>query len=226
VTRAPGRRKVLVTGASRGIGEAVAERFRAENYDVLAPPRESLDMANTEAVWATAREAYGDVDVLINNAGENNLAALEDIELPELLRAISVNLLGPFSLVRLIAPRMASRGWGRIVNISSIYSPVSRARRSMYTTAKSAVDGLTRAAAVELGPRGVLVNSIRPGFVDTELTRQNNSAEQIAALCTQVPLGRLAQPAEIANAVFFLGSEHNTFITGQTLAVDGGFLCQ
>lgn len=121
---------------------------------------------------------------------------------------------------------MAERGWGRIVNISSVYSLVSREKRSMYSTSKSALNGLTRALAVELGPRGVLANAICPGFVDTELTRQNNTPAEIAALCELVPLGRLAAVREIAEFAYYIGSEANTYITGQTLAIDGGFLCR
>jgi 3-oxoacyl-[acyl-carrier protein] reductase len=96
----------------------------------------------------------------------------------------------------------------------------------MYSTTKAALDGFTRAAAVEFGPRNVLVNSICPGFVNTDLTRRNNTPEQIADLCATVPLRRLASVDEIADFAYYLGSEKNTYISGQTIPIDGGFLCQ
>jgi 3-oxoacyl-[acyl-carrier protein] reductase len=121
---------------------------------------------------------------------------------------------------------MAERGFGRIVNLSSVYALVSRPKRSMYTTTKAALNGLTRASAVELAYGNVLVNAVCPGFVDTDLTRQNNSPEDIARLCGTVPLGRLASPDEIATLVYFLGSRENSYVTGQTIVIDGGFTCQ
>jgi len=121
---------------------------------------------------------------------------------------------------------MAEQGRGRIINVASVYAIVGREGRSMYTTTKAALNGLTRALAVELGPRNVLVNAVCPGFVDTELTRRNNTATQIEALCESIPLRRLASVEEIARLVYFLGSEQNSYITGTTIPVDGGFLCQ
>jgi 3-oxoacyl-[acyl-carrier protein] reductase len=220
-------RTVLITGAARGLGKAFATRFAAAGYRVVAPSRADMDLADERSIDAyAARSEIRAVDVLINNAAENVPQSLEDIETATAARAFQVNIAAPFALVRHIGPYMAERGWGRIVNIASVYGIVSRPKRSMYSTAKSAIGGLTRAAAVELGPRNVLVNAVAPGFADTDLTRQNNSPADIAALCSLVPLGRLAQPEEIAELVFFLGSHHNTYVTGQTVAIDGGFLCQ
>ena len=113
-----------------------------------------------------------------------------------------------------------------MVNISSVFGLVSRAGRAPYTAAKTGLVGFTRAAAIEWGGDNVLVNALCPGYVETDLTRQNNTPEQLKALCAQLPLGRLGQPDEIARAVYFLGSEQNTFITGQTLVADGGFTAQ
>ena len=220
-------RRVLVTGGARGIGLAIADRFRAAGYTVLTPSRAELDLSDLSAVRDFARgDLAADVDVLINNAGENKPLSLDEIEPEALARILAVNVSAPFLLSRYLGTRMAERGWGRIVNISSVYSLVSREKRSMYSTSKSALNGLTRALAVELGPRGVLANAICPGFVDTELTRQNNTPAEIAALCELVPLGRLAAVREIAEFAYYIGSEANTYITGQTLAIDGGFLCR
>ena len=185
------QRTVLVTGGSRGIGKCIVEHYRTLGYTVLAPSRNEVDMADAASVSAFAQsEAARKVDILINNAAENVPAQLRDIELDRWQHALSVNLTAPLLLTQYIGSAMADRGWGRIVNISSVYSMVSRARRVMYTTNKSAINGLTKSSAVELGPRNVLVNAVCPGFVDTDLTRQNNSPEEIEKLCVQVPLGR------------------------------------
>jgi 3-oxoacyl-[acyl-carrier protein] reductase len=217
----------LVTGGARGIGRAVADRYRAAGYSVAAPSRAELDLSDLSAVRAFASSEGGaGIDILINNAGENKPLPLDEIEPDDLQRILTVNVAAAFLLARYFGVRMAERGWGRIVNVSSVYSFVSRERRSMYSTSKSALNGMTRALAVELGRSNVLVNAICPGFVDTDLTRQNNTPDEIAKLCELVPLRRLATVQEIADFAFYLGSEKNTYITGQALAIDGGFICQ
>lgn len=217
----------MVTGGARGIGRAVADRYRAAGYSVAAPSRAELDLSDLSAVRAFASSEGGaGIDILINNAGENKPLPLDEIEPDDLQRILTVNVAAAFLLARYFGVRMAERGWGRIVNVSSVYSFVSRERRSMYSTSKSALNGMTRALAVELGRSNVLVNAICPGFVDTDLTRQNNTPDEIAKLCELVPLRRLATVQEIADFAFYLGSEKNTYITGQALAIDGGFICQ
>ena len=119
---------------------------------------------------------------------------------------------------------MKARGWGRVLNISSIFSLVTKERRLTYSTVKAGLNGMTRSLALELAPYNVLVNSLCPGYVETALTRANNAPEEIAAIARSIPVGRLAQPEEIARVAAFLCSEENTYLTGQTLAVDGGFL--
>lgn len=216
---------MLVTGAARGIGKAIAAQFNAAGFHVIAPPRSEIDLADSQSLQDYA-ERVGAIDVLVNNAGENRPLPLEEIRLEDLERILAVNVTAPFVLSKHVGVAMAQRGEGRIVNISSVYSLVSREWRSMYSTTKAALNGMTRALAVELGPRNVLVNSICPGFVDTDLTRQNNPPADIERLCASVPLRRLAGVDEIARLAFFLGSERNTYVTGQTIAIDGGFLCQ
>ena len=215
--------RVLVTGGSRGIGRAICTRFAQAGYEVLRPTRSELELADPRAVREYAGSLAG-VDVLVNNAAENVPNPIERFDFRDFERAVAVNQTAPFLLMSSIGARMAERGEGRIVNVSSVYSKVSRAGRSTYSTTKAALNGATRAFAVELGPRGVLVNAVCPGFVDTDLTRQNNTPSELAELCAQVPLGRLALPAEVAELVYFLGSNLNTYITGQIIAIDGGFL--
>jgi 3-oxoacyl-[acyl-carrier protein] reductase len=216
-------KRALVTGGARGIGRAIAARFAAEDYTVTCPTRAELDLSDFEQIEAFL-ERCDAFDVLVNNAGENELRPVADVNPEALRRIIAVNEVAPFLLMRGLGSRMAERGGGRIVNVSSVYSMVGRVGRSMYTTTKSALNGATIAFAVELGPMGVLVNAICPGFIDTELTRRNNTPAEIDALCEQVSLRRLGTAEEVADLVFYLGSERNTYITGQIVAVDGGFL--
>jgi len=219
-------RHVLLTGGSRGIGHVIAEMLRAEGHEVRTPSREEMDLSSPASVEAYVSALDWSPDVLINNGGLNKINALEKLPLEDWQAIMNVNLTAPFLLTQAVAPGMKARGWGRIVNISSCYSLVSRVGRMAYTASKSGLNGLTQSAAVELAPHNILVNAICPGFVETDMTRQNNNPAQIAALLAQVPMGRLAQPAEIATLVAFLVSERNTYLTGQCIPIDGGFLCQ
>lgn len=219
-------RNVLLTGGKRGIGLAIAKFLKAEGYEVTAPAREEMDLASPESIRAYLQKLTAWPDILINNAGVSKISDLESLPLEDWQMVLSVNLTAPFLLIQAVAGAMKKREWGRIVNISSAYSLVSRSGRLAYSASKSGLNGLTRTAALELAPHNILVNAICPGFVETDLTRQNNSAEQIETLRAQVPLGRLSRPDEIAALVAFLVSERNTYITGQIIPIDGGFLCQ
>ncbi len=220
-------RRVLVTGASRGIGKATAERFRRVGYDVVTPTRVELDLSSIDSVGAYVAQNKGlELDILINNAGENKVRLIKDLPVEDWQQIITTNLTAPFMLIRHVTDYMMSKRWGRIVNISSVYSLVSRGGRAAYSASKAGLNALTRTAALEYAEFNILVNSVCPGFVDTEMTRQNNSPEQISALCRQIPMNRLGTPEEVADFVFYLGSEQNTYITGQTLIFDGGFMSQ
>jgi 3-oxoacyl-[acyl-carrier protein] reductase len=205
----------------------VAERYRDDGWRVVAPSRAELDLSDAAAVERfCARGDIGEFDVLVNNAGENVLGRIDALPDADLRRMLQTNLLSVWSLLRRFAGPMAQRGWGRVVNVASVYGIKSRAARGAYTASKAGLIGLTKTAAIEYGAGNVLVNAIAPGFVDTDLTRRNNTPEQIAALCAQVPLGRLASTEEIAVLAAWLGGEANTYVTGQTIVIDGGFLIQ
>lgn len=216
-------RVALVTGGSRGIGRAVALRLEQLGAEVLAPTRAELDLADPTATEDYLTSLRHPIDILVNDAGVNWLAGLEEAD-DDLLRAtLEVNLLAPIRLSRALAPGMAERGWGRIVNISSVWGIVTKTRRLPYIVSKTGVNGLTRAIAVEYGSKGVLVNAVAPGFVMTEMTTQNNSPSELAAIAAGIPMGRLAEPAEIAEVVAFLASSRNSFMTGQVVVCDGGY---
>ncbi len=218
-------RKALVTGAARGIGRAIAETLRGAGMEVLAPSRADLDLLDPASIDRFIKDHRGaGVSVLVNNAGINPIEALGEISAENWARTIQVNLTAPFRLIQGFAPGMAEGGWGRVVNISSIWAVVSKEKRAAYSSAKSALAGLTRTSAVELATGGILVNAVCPGFVETELTRANNPPEAIEAILRSIPLGRLAQPEEVGRLVAFLCSEQNTYITGQSIVIDGGFV--
>jgi NAD(P)-dependent dehydrogenase (short-subunit alcohol dehydrogenase family) len=218
-------RTALVTGASRGIGTAVADRMEALGATVLRPARAELDLADDASVDEYLRRLSVPVDILVNNAGINPLASILELTDEDLETTLKVDLVSPIRLARGLAPGMVERGWGRIVNISSVWAIVTKPRRFAYTVAKTGLVGATRSLAMELAGGGVIVNAVAPGFVDTELTRANNTPAELAAIAAGLPLGRMGTPAEIAEVVAFLASDLNTFITGQVIVADGGYSC-
>jgi len=220
------KRVALVTGASRGIGAAIASALEKDGVIVLAPPRSVMDMLDFPSIERYLSTITGPIDILVNNAGINTLAGLEELDQVHMAEMLQLNLVAPLMLTKLVAERMKSNHYGRIVNISSIWSVVAKERRLVYSAVKSAVNGVTRTLALELGEYEILVNAIAPGYVNTELTSKNNSAEQLRQICDNIPLQRLAEPQEIAEIVAFLCSEKNSYMTGQILVVDGGYVCR
>lgn len=218
-------RRALVTGGARGIGEVIASLMRERGFEVVCPKREEMNLADVKSIDRFLAGA-GTFDVLVNNAGINNLGALDEVTTESWDEMVTVNLTAPLRLMQGVAKGMRERRYGRIVNMSSIFSNLTRERRVQYSATKSGLNGMTRTAAVELGPHGILVNSVCPGYVETQLTFQNNSPADIEKILATIPLRKMAKPQEIAELVEFLCSERNTYITGQMLTIDGGFSIQ
>ncbi len=218
--------RALITGGSRGIGCAIANLFQGKGVEVIAPSRNELDLSSKQSIYNFVKKLENNsIDILINNAGINNLNYLEEIIDEELDETLKVNLTSHILLTKLIVSGMKKQKYGRIVNISSIWSKFSRPQRLMYSTSKAGLNGFTIAAAVELAPFNILVNAVAPGFVNTELTIKNNTPQEIEKIIQEIPLRKLAEPEEIAELVYFLASEKNSFITGQIIYADGGFSC-
>ena len=214
----------LITGGSRGIGKAIATRLEKGGFKVVCPKRSELDLSNLESVQAfISNNTHLTIDILINNAGENLIQNIIDIDASTWNTIQNTNLNSAFLLMQGFGKKMVERRFGRILNIASIFSFLTREGRASYTTSKSALVGLTKTAAVEWSKYNVLVNALSPGYVNTELTQKNNSPARIEELCKEIPIGRMASPEEIAEIAFFLVSESNTYLTGQNIVVDGGF---
>lgn len=217
-------RRVLITGGSRGIGKAIASKFEEYGYEVVTPTRQELDLQNKSSVQAFVDARKGECfDVIVNNAGINDINKIENVTDEEINNMITINLVAPIMLLRGFTGAMKKQHYGRIVNIGSIWAVVSKGGRCVYSATKNGIHGVTNTLSVELAEDNILVNTVCPGFTLTELTKKNNTPEEIARISDDIPMKRMAQPEEIAEVVYFLCSEQNTYLTGQKIVVDGGF---
>ena len=235
----------LVTGASRGIGKAIAESLlklgavvvgtattedgaqRITDYIQASGGKGQgyclnvTDPASVEQVLSGIQEAYGAPLILVNNAGitrDNLMLRMKDEEWDQVL---DTNLTSVYRMSKACLRAMTKARWGRIINISSVVGAMGNAGQANYSAAKAGMEGFTRSLAREIGSRGITVNAIAPGFIDTDMTKELPEAQKEAMLA-QIPAGRLGQPQEIADAVCFLAREESGYITGATIPVNGG----
>lgn len=220
----------LVTGGSRGIGKQIAldlHRLEAKVYIVSTSKLDWILPDGMRHILSDFNDDISDVmnflnsvriDILINNAGINIIKPIEEVTEEDYDRINNINLKTPYILTK----EANFNENGKIVNISSIWSVKSKEWRTLYSTMKNGIIGLTKSSAIELAPN-ILVNSVSPGFTDTELTKTSLSTSEKAELLKRIPLGRLAETEEISKVVLFLCSDQNTYLTGQNIIVDGGF---
>jgi 3-oxoacyl-[acyl-carrier protein] reductase len=242
-------RVAVVTGSGRGIGRAIAYELAQNGASVVVAELAgygeqvteglcasgadaiyvSVDVSDSESVTAMVnrvRDSYGRVDILVNNAGIRPTRPVLEMSRSDWERVLAVNLTGTFNCCAAVAPLMVERGWGRIVNISSLAAQRgSTGGHSHYAAAKAGIVGFSKSLARELAPHGVTVNVVSPGWIDTEgWEGQLDGRREVYA--SQVPLGRLGQPEDVAYVVAFLVSERASYLTGITLPVNGGlFIC-
>ena len=227
-------KKVFITGATRGIGSEISHKFYKLGAKVYGTGTKEAkfdygflhitDFSNLDDIKACSDfVSRVEPDILINNAGINFNQLFEEIDLDVFLKIQQVNVLAPLLLMQAALPGMRKKRWGRIINISSIWGKISMAGRASYSASKFALDGMTTALASECAKDGILVNCVAPGFTNTELTAAMLGAEGVAEMLKKVPLGRMAEVSEIAELVMWLSSNKNTYISGQNIAIDGGF---
>jgi NAD(P)-dependent dehydrogenase (short-subunit alcohol dehydrogenase family) len=239
----------LVTGGSKGLGKAMARGLAEAGADILISSRheDELRAALADILQGTGRQgryfvadmtrrddvrmladaalqAFGRVDILINNAGSNVPQAIDEIRDEDWDRILELNLTSVMALTRALVPQMKARRWGRIIHISSVMGMVSKSGRNSYSATKSALMGLARASALDLGPHGITVNCIAPGPFLTDLPGRLLSTAEKEKFATMTALGRWAEPAELAGPALLLASDAGSYITGETLVVDGGFV--
>ncbi|MGO1190928.1 3-oxoacyl-ACP reductase FabG [Vibrio casei] len=232
----------LVTGASRGIGRAIAELLVSRGATVVGTATSesgaqaitdylgsngkglALNVTDADSVAATIKtinEEFGGIEILVNNAGitrDNLLMRMKDDEWQDI---IDTNLTSIFRLSKAVLRGMMKKRCGRIINVGSVVGTMGNAGQANYAAAKAGVIGFTKSMAREVASRGVTVNTVAPGFIETDMTKALND-DQRAATLSQVPAGRLGDPREIASAVAFLASDDAAYITGETLHVNGG----
>lgn len=243
------KKVVLVTGASRGIGQAIAIALGHSGNIVIGTATSDkgaaaisayieeqkiegkgmkLDVTDADSVSAVIgaiTEEYGAPEILVNNAAvtrDNLFLRMKEDEWNDVM---NTNLNSVFRMTKACARAMVKARWGRIINIGSVVGTCGNPGQTNYSAAKAAVLGFTKSLALELASRNITVNAVAPGFVDTDMTRALNESQR-EALIKMVPVGRVAQPAEIADMVAFLASDKAAYITGQTLHVNGGMLMQ
>lgn len=239
---------VLVTGATRGIGRRLAEDFGSLGAELIltATKKEELEVLCKEekafrgvkianlGVNFLDRDSLGSflqalgrmdrIDVCINNAGINRINYLDETQEEDWDDILAVNLKAPFMIMRAVSRLMKRHRYGRIVNVASIFGVVSREKRSVYSASKFGLRGLTVSGSNELARHNIFVNTVSPGFVRTDLTARILSEQEIAELTEQIPARRFATPDDISRVVLFLASSLNTYLTGQNVIVDGGFV--
>lgn len=245
-------RRALVTGGAKGLGRVMAETLAQAGADVavcsrtesesVAAAREisestgrrSLGLgadvtrdADVSRLVSEVEARFGPIDILINNAGINRRGAPDELSEADWDAVVDVNLKAPFLVARRIGPKMAERGWGRIINLGSILSVIGIAGRAPYASAKAGVLNLTRVLALEWATRGVTVNALCPGPFATDMNKPVlEDPEKYKAFVSKIPMGRWGEVHEVAGAALFLASDASSFVTGSALFVDGGWTAQ
>jgi 3-oxoacyl-[acyl-carrier protein] reductase len=219
-------KQIFITGGSRGIGKTIAEQFCISGGKVIAPTHGELDLNDVSSINNYMVANKFEPSIIIFNAAINNKLSLENISEKDLIETFQINLFSSIQILKHFLPNMKKERRGKIIFISSLYAIVSKENRVLYSSSKNSVTGLMKTLSLELADFNILVNAVAPGYVMTDMTRKNLSSGEISEILNLIPTKKFQTEAEIANLVMFLASEYNQNITGQLIAVDGGFLCR
>jgi len=216
----------LVTGASRGIGKSIKEVLSKDGIEIISPNRNELDLSSSESIDKFLSQTSADIDIIINNAGILKVGEHNEFSSDDFHEILQVNVVAPFKIISGFVEKMKTRSFGRIVNISSVWGQKSKKGRTLYSSSKAALDALTRSLAIEFASYNILINSVAPGYIETDMLKQCNTEEELSIIRDTIPMKRFGKKIEIAELVRFLSSEDNSYITGQVFTIDGGYTCK
>ena len=216
----------LVTGASRGIGKSIKEVLSKDGIEIISPNRNELDLSSSESIDKFLSQTSADIDIIINNAGILKVGEHNEFSSDDFHEILQVNVVAPFKIISGFVEKMKIHSFGRIVNISSVWGQKSKKGRMLYSSSKAALDALTRSLAIEFASYNILINSVAPGYIETDMLKQCNTEEELSIIRDTIPMKRFGKKIEIAELVRFLSSEYNSYITGQVFTIDGGYTCK
>ena len=216
----------LITGASRGIGKSIKEVLSKDEIEIISPNRNELDLSSSESIDKFLSQTSADIDIIINNAGILKVGEHNEFSSDDFHEILQVNVVAPFKIISGFVEKMKTRSFGRIVNISSVWGQKSKKGRTLYSSSKAALDALTRSLAIEFASYNILINSVAPGYIETDMLKQCNTEEELSIIRDTIPMKRFGKKIEIAELVRFLSSENNSYITGQVFTIDGGYTCK
>jgi len=215
-------RKILITGGSGDIGNAIVGNFRGKGEQVFAPTRQEMDLMSMDSIDQYMQSC--DVDVFVHCAGINFPKVIENIVFDDLMRTMQINAFSFYKIAQHVLKRLTrSNRPGYILGISSIYGRIARKGRFSYASSKHCLIGMVKSLAMEYGQYNIMCNTLSPGFVDTRLTRQNNDEATLQGFANNIPVRRLAKSEDIAEVAYFLCSEQNRYINGEDILADGGY---
>ena len=235
----------LITGGTQGIGKAIVDEFLNAGAKVIVTGKQlnetqyknknknkniikyiQVDFTDNKSFdsFLIELKKIKRIDICINNAGINKIDYLSNITIKNWEDHQAVNLTAPLRISQVVINKMKKNNYGKIINISSIWGKKSKEQRSLYSITKHGIHGLTVSSSIELAKYNILINSISPGFIDTKLTRKNLSKLEISKIIKTIPIKRMAKTKEVSPIILFLSSKTNTYITGQNIFVDGGFI--
>jgi 3-oxoacyl-[acyl-carrier protein] reductase len=228
------KKNVFITGCSRGIGNEILKKFSSSEYSIHGMGMKkrkynnfeyyNVDLSKVSNIYNFKKIIKKlNIDILINNAGINKINYFHKISKNEFNKVFNVNFMSAYHFSQAVIPGMIKKKWGRIINISSIFGEVTKEKRSSYSISKFALKSLTKSLGIEYSKYGILTNSVAPGVVNTDLTKKILTLSDKKDFLNKIPIGKFAEPKDIASLVYWLASTDNKYVTGQHILIDGGY---